>query len=306
MSRRSVNSRESAYEALLAVERDGRQSHLVVRDFLENMKGDASERAFFRRLVIGTIEYRIQLDDLLNHVSRTPVRKMKPQIRTILRMAVFQILHMDAVPHHAAVSEAVKLTVSKGFSGLRSFVNGVLRNALREIEKGSWPSESGSPEKDLSVSVSVPEETVRIWSKAYGPEKTEAICRAFLEERPLCVHVREGVKFETLSAQNERNCPAEISEEMSCTDHAAGDVHADGAAENRQADLHKKFIPGNTVSGAFFLPPGIRPDSLEEFRKGEIWVQDLSSQKAVLAAGIQPDDRVLDLCAAPGGKTMLA
>ena len=282
-SKKSI--REQAYEALLAVTRDGMQSHLVIRGYLQKME-NSTDRAFFLRLVEGTLEYRLQLDYVIDQYSKTRTAKMRPGIREILRMAVYQILYMDSVPDRAAVSEAVKLTAQKGFAGLRGFVNGVLRTIAREKENicrpdpeeenirrpdqkegFCWPDRDKESARALSVRWSVGEDLIKAWLPVYGAEKTEAICRAFLKDRPLAVRI--------------------YKEEM--------------LPENGQEIEASDILPH---SG--FLRKGLDPASLAAFREGQIYVQDLSSQLAVTAAGIRPGDRVLDLCAAPGGKSLLA
>lgn len=86
------------------------------------------KRAFINRLALGTIECRIELDYIINQFSKTPVNKMKPVIRRIMRMAVYQLVYMENIPDSAACNEAVKLAAKRGFTGLKGFVNGVLRN----------------------------------------------------------------------------------------------------------------------------------------------------------------------------------
>ncbi len=268
---RTKSPREFAYEALLAVERDGRQSHLVIRDTLQKMKSGEQvsdrDRAFFLRLTEGTVEYRLLLDHIINRYSKTKTEKMRPGVREILRMTVYQILFMDSVPDRAAVNEAVNLAVNKGFAGLRGFVNGVLRTIVREKAEALWPEYKDDPVRTLSLRYSISEEILEAWLPQFGAEKTEAICRAFLEERPLAVH---------------RFAPCDGNE------------------------LKEYLTPTGILEDAFFLKKGMDPADIPGFSEGRLYVQDLSSQIAVAAAGIRTGDRVLDLCAAPGGKSMLA
>ena len=165
----------------------------------------------------------------------------------------------------------------KGFSGLRGFVNGVLRTVAREKENIRWPDRQQEPLRALSVQYSVSAEILSAWLPRYGEEKTEAICRAFLEDRPLTVH-----RFA-----------------------AAADSADKYSQEVRGRDteiLRDTGILGNS----YFLKKGIDPAEVPEFHEGKLYVQDLSSQIAIAAAAIRPGERVLDLCAAPGGKSLLA
>ena len=257
---KATYTRKLAIEALLAVEANGRQSHLVLQESLqklrvknaENGEERAREAAFLTRLVEGTIEYRLQLDYVIGLYASTKLSAMRPQIREILRMAVYEILHMDAVPDRAAVNEAVLLTKEKGFGSLTRFVNGVLRRIAAEKERIPWPDREQDRERFLSVMYSVPEDLVRRWCRRFGADRTEEISNAFLEDKKICVR-------------------------------AVG------------------------PSGSFaFLEKGTDLSSLADFREGRIFVQDLSSQLAVTALDIKPGDAVLDLCAAPGGKTLFA
>ncbi len=268
----TVNVRKLALEALLAVERDGRQSHLVIRDILQEQKGlPLRERAFFTRLTEGTIEYRLQLDHVLDQVLREPAAKTKPVVLEILRMAVYQILYMDSVPDRAAVHEAVALAEEKGLSGLKGFVNGVLRMVVRKKDELNWLDPRTEPDRALSVRYSVPVETVRVWKERYGADLTEKICASFLEDRPLTVRMIRSA-----------------------------------AEGGKTGSVPEELIVSHILERACFLREGAELTRMGAFRGGRIYVQDLSSQIAVVSAGIRPGDRVLDLCAAPGGKSLLA
>lgn len=111
-------------------------SHLLVRDVLHKYNYlTQQEKAFIKRLYEGTLERQIELDYVIDQYSSVKAGKMKKVIRVILRMSVYQILYMDAVPDAAACNEAVKLAQKKGFASLKGFVNGVLRNmrAIRAV-----------------------------------------------------------------------------------------------------------------------------------------------------------------------------
>lgn len=121
------------------------------------------------------LEYRIQIDYIINSFSKVTVDKMKPAIREILRSAVYQLKYMDSVPDSAVCNEAVKLAQRKGFYNLKPFVNGVLRTIAREMDKVSFPKKEEDLLKYLSVKYSMPENLVTRWLDAYGEETTEKI-----------------------------------------------------------------------------------------------------------------------------------
>ena len=143
----SVNLRMLVLEMLLE---ENIYSHILVRDVLNKYNYlSQQEKSFIKRVYEGTLERRIELDYIISQYAKTKFDKMKPVICAILRMSVYQILYMDAVPDAAACNEAVKLTQKKGFATLKGFVNGVLRNIVRNKEAITYPS--------LSVKYSMPE-----------------------------------------------------------------------------------------------------------------------------------------------------
>ena len=140
MTTDSVNTRELILEILLEVTEKGQYSHLVIRSVLDKYQYlDKRERAFLTRVAEGTIQRQIELDYILDQFSKVKVRKMKPVIRAILRMGVYQLKYMDSVPASAACNEAVKLAKKKGFGQLSGFVNGVLRGVSRSLDQLTYP-----------------------------------------------------------------------------------------------------------------------------------------------------------------------
>ena len=148
MTTDSVNTRELILEILLEVTERGQYSHLVIRSVLEKYQYlDKRERAFLTRVAEGTIQRQIELDYILDQFSKVKVRKMKPVIRAILKMGVYQLKYMDSVPASAACNEAVKLAKKKGFGQLSGFVNGVLRGVSRGLDQLTYPKESADAVK---------------------------------------------------------------------------------------------------------------------------------------------------------------
>ena len=132
----SINSRERIADILTEILEKGAYSHVILRQALDKYQFlDKTERAFITRTTDGTLEHLLSIDAILNRYAKTKVEKMKPFIRTVLRMSVYQILFMDRVPDSAVCNEAVKLAVKRKFVGLKGFVNGVLRSVSREKEQ---------------------------------------------------------------------------------------------------------------------------------------------------------------------------
>jgi 16S rRNA (cytosine967-C5)-methyltransferase len=240
-------------------------SNIIVRDVLNKYNYlSGQEKSFIKRLYEGTIERRIELDYVINQYSKVKTDKMKPVIRAIMRMGVYQILYMDSVPDSAACNEAVKLAQKKGFSTLKGFVNGVLRNIARNKDSITYDS--------LSVKYSMPQWIVDMWLEQLGSETTEKVLKGLLDEHPVTIRKRFG---EINGVQTKRHEYLDYAYKLYKTD-----------------DITK----------------------IEGYENGGFVVQDISSMLAVEALDIKKyfknhdkDDKiiVLDICAAPGGKSML-
>lgn len=268
----SQDPRMLAVDMLLEMEREKVPCHLVIRRVLDHDSAlTLRDRNFCRRLTEGTIERCIFLDYMINQVAKTGTKQMKPVIRWIIRTAAYQIWFMS-VPDRAAVSEAVRITVRKGRAPLKGFVNGVLRNLVRRKDSLKLPDRSEDPAYYLSVRYSMPLPIIKRWIARYGEEKTEAAAASFEEKPPLTVRFREE--------------EGPLTEEL------------------EQAGITVRDAP--YVPDAHILSGVAGLDTLPAFCRGALAVQDVSSMLAVRAAGIRRDSTILDLCAAPGGKTMLA
>lgn len=268
-----INIRELALAVLLEAGKKEQKSSQLIHSVLEKYQYlPRQDRAFFTRLCQGTLEYRLQLDYILDVYSRVPARKMKPVVREILRMAVYQLKYMDSIPDSAAVNEAVKLAGRKGLPQLKGFINGVLRAAARGLQELSWPEKTDRV-RFLSVRYSMPEYLVEKWLKELGAEATENMLRAFLLEEPLTVRIRGG------STERE-NALEELREQGVLAEKAP------------------------YVQSAYYLKKYDKLEKLTAFRRGRLQVQDVSSMLAAEAAAPAEGSLILDLCAAPGGKSL--
>ncbi|MBR1692278.1 MAG: 16S rRNA (cytosine(967)-C(5))-methyltransferase RsmB [Lachnospiraceae bacterium] len=273
-----MSTREILLEMLMDILERGKYSHLTIKAVLDKYAYlSRSDRAFIRRVCTGCVERCIQLDYLLNQLSTTRTEKMKPVIRTILRMGAYQILFMDKVPDRAACNEAVKLAEKKGFGRLKGFVNGVLRNLSRQKETLAYPDRKESPAFYLSVMYSMPDWIVDMWLAQYGEAKTEQILKGLLEERPLTLRMDEGLSL------TER-------EQLLCEVRAAG-IDIEPCVE-----LDYAYRVGHTDA----------PDTIPGFADGRWMIQDLGSMLITQFAGIREKDTVIDVCGAPGGKAIHA
>ncbi len=270
---KGTDIRELALGILLEVSAGQEYSHIALRNVLDKYQYlEKQERAFLTRLVEGTLERRIELDYIIDQFSSVKVRKQKPVIRELLRMSVYQLKYMDSVPDSAVCNEAVKLAQKKGFRQLKGFVNGVLRNIARNLGEVKLPSEK-EPVRYLSVRYSMPEWMVKEWLTLYGREQTETMLAAFYEKAPLTIRVNKN-----------RISPAELKKRLE-----ARNIHVQPAP----------YIDGALQMDGFDYLGG-----LDEFREGLFQVQDVSSMLAVEIAGVKAGDRCIDVCAAPGGKSL--
>ncbi|MCI5699447.1 MAG: 16S rRNA (cytosine(967)-C(5))-methyltransferase RsmB [Lachnospiraceae bacterium] len=267
------NTREIILDVLLAVNRDGQKSHVVIRNTLDKYQYlPRQDRAFIRRVCEGTIEQMIFIDYIIDSYSSIKVQKMKPVIRDILRSAVYQIVFMDSVPASAACNEAVKLAQRKGFYNLKSFVNGVLRSIVRELEQVEYPSRNNLMEF-LSVTYSMPRWLVKRWTDEFGSIVTELMLKEFLKERPTTVRL-------TTSGVEKKEILKSLKRQGVKVRHAPYLCYAYEISEFN-------FI-----------------QALEAYRNGWIYIQDVSSMLVAEAAAPKQGDFVVDLCAAPGGKSL--
>lgn len=268
-----ISVRELVLDILLEVNEKEQYSHLVIRDVLNKYQYlEKQERAFLTRLAEGTIEHMLEMDFIINSFSKVKVNKMKPLIRNLLRMSVYQIKYMDSIPDAAVCNEAVKLARKRGFGQLRGFVNGVLRNIARELSHLQYPDEKLEPVRFLEVTYSVPAWMVKQWIIDFGYEQTKGICESFLKERPI-----------TIRTNLTKTTPDELKVKL----------EAEGVTVERIDKLSYAF----EISGYDYL------QALDSFVEGLFYVQDISSMMVAEIAAPEKENYIIDVCAAPGGKS---
>lgn len=141
-----VNIREIILDALMEITEEEAYSHLVLRSVLEKYQYlDKRDRAFITRVTEGTVENMIEIDYIIEQFSRVRIYNMKPLIRNLLRMSVYQLKYMDSVPDSAVCNEAVTIAQKRGFYNLKGFVNGVLRNIARSMNTVEYPKKKKTP-----------------------------------------------------------------------------------------------------------------------------------------------------------------
>lgn len=269
-----VNIREIALGILMEITEEEAFSHIVLRQVLEKYQYlEKRDRAFITRVVEGTLEHMIQMDYIIEQFSNVPVYNMKPLIRNLLRMSIYQMKYMDGVPDSAVCNEAVKLAQKKGFYNLKGFVNGVLRNTSRRINHVKYPDPKTEPLHYLSVKYSFPIWMLGKWVSQFGYEKTEQICRDSHIERPTVVRCNLT-----------RASKEEIIEEL--------EAQGITVRQHPYLDYALEISDYNYIKG------------ISAFRKGWIQVQDVSSMLVAEIAAPNWGDTCFDVCAAPGGKSL--
>lgn len=266
-------TRELILGILLEVTRDGQYSHIALRNVLNKYQYlDKKERAFITRVTEGTLEHMIELDYIINQFSKVKVNKMKPVIRCIMRSSVYQLKYMDFVPDSAVCNEAVKLATKKGFHTLKGFVNGVLRNIARNLDNITYPDKSDYLEY-LSVRYSMPTWILEQWLSAYSNETVERMLVDFQKEKPT-----------TIRCNLNRCSVDELVESLK--------------NEGVNVEKHPYLPYALWITGYDYLA------DLLSFQEGMFYVQDISSMMAAHIASPKEGDTVIDVCAAPGGKSL--
>ena len=256
--------RAIAVQILSDVLENGAYANIALRRGFADSNIDQRARAFVTDMVNETLRNLIKIDSYLNKFSKTPVDKMKPFIRNLLRISVCQIKCMDKIPDRAAVNEAVVMAKAYGFENLSGFVNGVLRNISRDV-----PAGSESPH----IKYSYPK---WLWDRLVtwlGEEGARSFCENSHNPPPVIV-----------LANTYKTSPAELAAQFE--------------AEEIEA------IPLENSPHPFFeLRKTGDITRLAAFKDGLFYVLDPGAMHAVDAMDVKPGQTVLDLCAAPGGKS---
>lgn len=267
-----ATGRDAALDALTACRRLDAWSDGSLKAACREL--DRREAALAARLTYGVLQNRALLDHYLDAFCTQPFESLEPFIRDVLRLGAYQILYMDRVPDSAAVDESVELVKRNKRQRASGMVNAVLRRLSRE-KAALPPVPSENPVEGMSLRYSHPRWLVERLAALLGEEETEAFLR----------RNNEGVP--TVIQRNPLRCtPEELAERLA----------ADGALIEAHPWMPECWL----LSGGGSL------EAMYAFQKGWFQVQDAAAKAAVLASGVKPGDRVLDVCAAPGGKSFAA
>ena len=257
---------------MLRIHRDSAYSNLTIDSVLsENTGLDARDSAFVSALVYGTVERRISVDYNLSLYLTQPLKKLRPELLTIMRMGAYQILFMDKVPESAAVNESVKLAKDNKSAFAASLVNAV----LRKVAANGFVLPEGNSSERAEVEYSCPAWILELWRDSYGTENAVKLAQKALEPSKTAVRVN-----------NLRST-------------------ADGLVQIL-ADEGVTAVKSDIAEDCLVLEKQGPVEKLSSFKEGLFHVQDFSSQLCVKALDPQPGDTVFDVCSAPGGKAFTA
>lgn len=262
-----TNPRKLAVSALLKIEKDNAYSNITLAAFLKDAEFAPQDKALFSALVYGVLDRKITLDYVLSKYMKTPLKKTAPFTLAVLRCALFQIMFMDKIPESAAVNEAVKIIKKSKESRNAGFVNAVLRAVLRE--GCSLPE--GDTAENLSIKYSCPLWITESFCRDYGIDTAKKILEESLKTPPLSIRVN-NIKTDTESLKKE--------------------------FLNRGIDFENG---GN--DNCLVIKGGMDIAENNLYKKGLFYAQDEASQRAVGVLSPKKGERVLDMCAAPGGKS---
>lgn len=257
------SARQTAFEILNKIQRDNSYSNLALDHALDKADTDKKDKKFVSALVYGVTERRISLDYNLSLYLSQPIKKLKPEVLTALRLGAYQILFMDKIPVSAAVNESVKLAKKNGAAFASGLVNAVLRKII---------SNGLKTDGSMSVNYSAPEWLCDMWCRSYGRENAEKLLEASFG----AVDTVLRVNTEKIDADNLINLLAE--EGFDCE-------------------------TGGNVENSAVVKSGGAVHKTEAYKNGLFHVQDAASQLCCKALGVQENETVIDICAAPGGKS---
>ena len=263
----ATNIRKIALELLHSYEMEGRYVNLLLSSpRLKALSKD--EMSFLTALLYGTVEKKIKYDYIISALSSRQISEIDPYVRDVLRLGLCQILDMDSIPDFATVNESVKLARHKGEAG---FINALLRKAVKSKDNLPLPKREKNVLRYISVNYSIPLETVKLFASIFGKDDCESVVASLSSNTALSITVNEN-----------KISRDELLEKLA-------DFGAKPSKYSQNGIIFEKSVP---------------PKQLPGFDNGDFFVQDEASRISSLVLGAELADVVIDVCAAPGGKTL--
>jgi 16S rRNA (cytosine967-C5)-methyltransferase len=268
MTKTMKNVRETALELLETIEKNQSYSNLILHHAIEKNKVPKKDIGLLTELVYGTLQRRMTLDYYLSPFLQKS-KKLERWVPYLLRLTLYQMEFLDKIPDHAAINEAVEIAKKRGHKGVAGLVNGVLRSIQRE----GLPSLSNilDPIERVSIETSHPYWLVKRWSEQFGIDKTKEMCELNLLAPTQTARVNQSLitREDALSLLREEGFSVEPSTIIPESIHC---------------------LQGNIAAS-------------KTFKEGFLTIQDESSMLVAYALGVTKNEKILDACAAPGGKT---
>lgn len=260
-----VNERELAFEILSKIFYDGGYSNLTINSEFEKHEMSKQQKAFASRLIYGVLERAITLDYMIGRYIKKPLNKLDKEIIVILRVGFYQLKYMDNVPDNASVNETVNLCIVAKKTSAKSFVNAIMRSFIRD-DKQLINKNKGA--KALSVEYSAPEWLCKMWVEQYGEATAKNLLVDTLEAPPIYIRVntlKSNIKevMDYLTSKGAKPMKVEEVDNCICI-QSAGNV---------------------------------------KLSDSRFYVQDLSSQICCSKVDAKPNQKIADLCSAPGAKS---
>ena len=265
-----VNQRKIALNALIAVGEDLGYSNIVLKKALGSADVTDNDKPFITTLFYGVLDRLITLDYIILRFTKKPLKRITPITLNALRLAIFQLMYLDKVPQSAAVNESVKLVKNSKESYNTAFANAVLREFLRN--RPELPTDNSVT--SLKIRYSCPEWIIESFIKDYGIDETVILLEHFMTAPKITLRVNTRV--------------ADV-------DGVISSLESFGVA------VSKGSVPDSLI-----LDSGADIGSLDIYKNGSVYAQDIPSQTAVMKLQLSNTDRLLDMCASPGGKSFTA
>jgi len=265
---RKRNPRREAFRILCRVEEEESYADILLEKALEG-PWDERDKRLLVELVNGTVRWRGKLDYVLEQTVQGGLKRLEPRSRNLLRLGAYQLLFTQKLPAYAVVNETVELAKTTGLR-TSTLTNAVLRAIIRCFKQLQWPSEEEKPARFLAVTESHPEWLVKRWITSFGYENAKALCQ--MNNLPAKVVLRANLLRTTREGLRK-------------------------GLEGEGLEVKK----GTWCEESLILERG-SPAHSESFREGLFQVQDEASTLVGKLVDPQSGERVIDLCAAPGGK----
>jgi len=271
-----MKDREAAVYTLMEIfEQNGYNNIVLRRVFKKYNDFNSVQKAFITEIVNGTLRNLILLDYIINLFSKINTKKMKPLILNVLRISVYQFLFLDKAPVSAVCNEAVNIVKKRGFNGLSGFVNGILRNISRNINSVKYPDSEKNFAEYLSVRYSYPKWIIDYWLRYLPSETVLDICIGSSVSPSGIFAVVNSLKTD---------------------------------CEGLLRIFEKDGISAQKIPGFDNIIRISKTDNISEnsaFKNGLFHIMDISSAIAIKELCPEKNDYIIDVCAAPGGKSFL-